>query len=367
MDPVFLKDTILKTRQVKLFLISALFLLLISISLTFSPAAQARSFQINFIWNHWLGFFTWFILFSLSFFLMVKNQVKLDLLLLPVAALISGWGLITIWRISPSLGLKQTIWFGLGIGLLVFGTRYGQRILQILRDHKYLWLFLGLVITTLTFIFGINPNGQGPELWLGCCGFYFQPSEPLKLLLILYLAAYFAERQPFTKKLPPLLAPTIVMASIALIILVVQKDLGTTFIFVFIYSSMIYMATGKKRLLGISVLLICFAALLGYFLFDVVQLRFEAWINPWIDPSGRSYQIVQSLIAIASGGMTGRGPGMGHPELVPISFSDFIYSSIAEEYGYPGALGILIAILIFTFRGLQIGLKADNRYHGWFL
>lgn len=289
----------------------------------------------------------------------------MDLLLLPLASLISGWGLLTVWRLSPTLGLKQTIWLTLGVALLIIGLNYHQDILQHLHNHKYIWLFSGLAITMLTLILGINPNGQGPNLWLGCCGVYFQPSEPLKLLLILFMAAYFADRQPFTKNLLPLLAPTIVMASIAFVILIAQRDLGTASIFVFIYSSMIYIATGKKRLLVISLLIIGVAALLGYFLFDVVQLRFEAWIDPWIDPSGRSYQIVQSLISVASGGMTGRGPGMGYPELVPIAFSDFIFSAIAEEYGLPGTIALVIAILIFTFRGFQIGLKANDRYSAY--
>lgn len=284
-------------------------------------------------------------------------------MLFPIIALLTGWGLITVWRLSLTLGAKQTVWLGISVTALITGLHYHKKILQILRNHKYIWLFSGFAITALTLILGTNPNGSGPNLWLGCCGIYLQPSEPLKLLLILYLAAYFADRQPFNTKLLPTIAPTLIMAGIAFLILVIQRDLGTASIIVFIYASMIYIATGKKRLLLISLLTIGAAAVAGYYMFDVVELRIEAWINPWLDPSGRSYQIVQSLISIAAGGMTGRGPGMGFPTLVPISFSDFIYAAVGEEYGLPGALALIISYLLFTFRGYQIGIKANNHYH----
>ncbi|MCB2180165.1 FtsW/RodA/SpoVE family cell cycle protein [bacterium] len=352
-----------KTRQGKVFLLTAAFLFVVSLTITLAPASLTKSFDTQLNWIHWIGFITWLGFFSILQFYMQRLQIQSDPFLIPGVALLSGWGLLTIWRLSPSLGTKQTIWLSIALSTLIAGLHSHEKILFILRKHKYLWLFSGFAITALTLIFGTNPNGSSPNLWLGCCGIYLQPSEPLKLLLILYLAAYFADRQPFNTKLLPTIAPTLIMAGIAFLILVIQRDLGTASIIVFIYASMIYIATGKKRLLLISLLTIAIASVVGYFMFDVVQLRIEAWINPWQDPSGRSYQIVQSLISIASGGMAGRGPGMGSPTLVPISFSDFIYSSIGEEYGLPGALALIILILLFTFRGYQIGIKAKNHYY----
>ena len=246
--------------------------------------------------------------------------------------------------------------------LFMIGLPHSQKILSNLRKYKYFWLAGGILLTSLTLIFGTNPNGYGPRLWFQIGGIYFQPSEPLKILLILYLAAYFADRQPFSSRLLPFLLPTTLVTILACLILVVQRDLGTASIMIMIYASMIYAATGKKRLLVISLLGIGLAAILGYLFFDVIQLRILAWINPWLDPFGRSYQIVQSLIAIASGGMTGRGPGMGHPNLVPISFSDFIFSAIGEEFGLPGTIGLVIALLLFTFRSIQCGIEAANRH-----
>jgi cell division protein FtsW (lipid II flippase) len=193
-------------------------------------------------------------------------------------------------------------------------------------------------------------------LWI-----YFQPSEPLKLLLIIYLSAYLADKQPWTtisssrfgdnesggdevdrnqsKSLSttlPLLVPILIMTGLILLLLLVQRDLGTATIFLFLFAVIVYLATGRRLILILSVALLLLAGISSYFMFDVVQLRIDAWLNPWLDPSGRSYQIVQSLLAIAHGGVGGRGPGMGSPTLVPISHSDFIFTAIVEESGLVG-------------------------------
>ena len=171
---------------------------------------------------------------------------------------------------------------------------------------------------------------------MGCCGIYFQPSELLKLLLIVYLAAYLADRPVESSppsRLLPLLIPTLILTGLALLLLIFQRDLGTAAIFLVLYAVIVYSGTGDYRVLIFSILVLILAAIVGYALFDVVDLRVDAWINPWLDPSGRSYQIVQSLLAVANGGLIGRGPGMGNPGLVPIAQSDFIFSAISEESG----------------------------------
>ena len=343
--------------------LASLFLFVLSLSLTLAPIGQAKQITFDLLtWQHWLGYFVWLLMFSSLAATYSKLGLKNDLLLLPLISLISGWGLLTVWRLAPGLGAKQTVWFIMGMTILIVGLKHRDTVLITLRQQKYIWLFSGLVITALTFIFGTNPTHTGPELWLGCCGVYLQPAEPLKLLLILFLAAYFADRQPFNSKFLPLIAPTAFMAGLTLLILIFQRDLGTASIFIFIYAGMIYTAIGKKRLLLVSLIIITIGGIIGYQLFDVVQLRVEAWLNPWSDPSGRSYQIVQSLISIAAGGLIGRGPGMGYPDLVPISFSDFIFTAIAEEYGFPGTLALILILLILSFRGLTIAIRATDRY-----
>jgi cell division protein FtsW (lipid II flippase) len=252
-------------------------------------------------------------------------------------------------------------------------------VLDFLRRYKYLWLTSGLILTGLTLLFGTNPSGgSNQRLWLGCCGVYFQPSEPLKLLLIVYLAAYLADRRFYLNSvtslsksggstkistpLLPLLAPTLIMAGLALLLLVVQRDLGTAVIFLLIYAGVVFIASGQKRIFLVSAAAILLAGLVGYYLFGVVRVRIDAWINPWVDPIGHSYQIVQSLIAVANSGLIGRGPGMGSPSLVPVSHSDFIFAAVTEETGLVGALGLLLLIGLLANRGLRIALHTRDPY-----
>jgi cell division protein FtsW (lipid II flippase) len=124
----------------------------------------------------------------------------------------------------------------------------------------------------------------------------------------------------------------------------------------------VYVASGSKRILLIGALTVGLAAVAGYILFDVVRVRMDAWLNPWLDPSGRSYQIVQSLIAIANGGVFGRGPGLGNPGLVPVPHSDFIFAAIAEETGLLGTIGLLTLFALLANRGLRIALHAPDTY-----
>ncbi len=235
-------------------------------------------------------------------------------------------------------------------------------LLQLLRRYKYLWLTSGLLLTGLTFLFGTYPGGEGPRLWLGCCGVYLQPSEPLKLLLIIYLAAYLADRLPFSFSLPQLLVPTLIIIGLALTMLVGQRDLGTASLFILIYTVIVYIASQHKRMLVISLATLLCAGFLGYFLFDVVRIRVDAWINPWLDPSGRSYQIVQSLLSVASGGIIGRGPGLGSPGVVPVAHSDFIFASITEETGLIGVCALLGCLALLIGRGFRIAMHAPNNY-----
>jgi cell division protein FtsW (lipid II flippase) len=352
------------SNSASLIRLAGLFLGFYTVALTLAPAVRDRSFdglsELN--WGHWFGMLMWAVVFYFLDRRIRKELPNRDVFIVPLVAILSGWGLLTIWRLTPFFGFRQTLWLGLGVVLFVAALRYKNDILSTLRRYKYLWLLAGFLLTALTFLFGTNPSGIGPDLWLGCCGIYFQPSEPLKLLLIIYLAAYLADRQPLMSGLVPLLAPTVLMAGIALMLLLVQRDLGTAWVFVFIYTILIYVASGKRRVLVSSLLILAVALVAGYLLVGLVHARVDSWINPWLDPSGSSYQIVQGLLALAAGGIFGRGPGLGSPGFVPVSHSDFIFTSIAEESGLIGAIALLLIILLLSLRALRISLLARDAY-----
>ena len=348
-------------NQGTLLKLAGVFLVLFAIILSLSPAVRERSWNVEYRWQHWVGLLAWTGIFVFAHRETKKYLPEHDPYLLPIAALLTGWGLLTIWRLTPEFGLRQTIWMVAAVGFFSFSLRFPLD-LEVVRRYKYILLTSGLVLTSLTLIFGTNPAGPGPRLWLGCCGVYLQPSEPLKLLLVGYLAAYLADHLPARDRLIPLLFPTLFVTGLALLLLVVQRDLGTASIFILLYAVIVYIAIGRKRVLLTSVVMLLLAGLVGYYLINLIQLRIDAWLNPWLDPSGRAYQIVQSLLAIANGGIAGRGPGLGSPTLVPISHSDFIFTAIAEETGLVGVVGLLALFALLISRGLRVALLAPDRF-----
>ncbi len=352
----------------QLFWLGSITILLAAISLTIAPAVREHQWGVPLNWGHWFGVVIWFMGGWLILHFLQKGLPQHDPFLFPVAWTLTGIGLCTIWRLSAYHGIRQSVWLGIIISIFLLSLR-NANILKFIQQYKYIWLFTGLVLTALTLIFGRNPSGSDlPRLWLGCCGVYFQPSEPLKLLLLIYLAAYLAgSRQVLsarenTRDLVSLLAPTALMSSLAIGILVIQRDLGTASIFFFLYAMQIYLATERRRTILIGGLGMVIGLLLGYTLFDVVRLRVDAWLNPWLDPSGRSYQIVQSLIAIANGGIFGRGVGLGSPSLVPVAHSDFIYAAFAEESGLFGSLAILGLLSLLVGRTISVAMLAKDEF-----
>ena len=341
--------------------LAAFFLLAYAVALTMAPAARMQSWEAEYQWGHWIGFVVWLIGTALVHHELVRWLPERDPFLFPIGSILVGWGLLSIWRLDVVMGTRQTIWLAVCLAVFAVGLRI-PNLLELVRRYKYIWLISGLLLTAATFVFGVYPGGVGPRLWLGCCGVYLQPSEPLKLLLIAYLSAYLADRLPVRFHLLRILTPTLILIGIALALLVNQRDLGTASLFILIYTVIVFVSSQKIRTLFISLVVLAAAGGMGYFLFDVVRLRVDAWLNPWLDPAGRSYQIIQSIIAVASGGFIGRGPGLGSPGLVPVAHSDFIFASLAEETGLLGAVGLIMIFALLVGRGIHVAICASNNY-----
>lgn len=348
-------------KQSRLLQWAAFFLFLQSVILTLAPAVRERTWDVDYRVSHWLGLLAWGVFTFLAHRSLNKYLPERDPYIFPVAALLSGWGLLSIWRLDESFGIRQTAWLGISLTILIVSTRFLQN-LSFLKNYKYIFLTSGLLITALTLIFGTNPMGVGPRLWLGIGGIYFQPSEPLKILLVIYLSAYLADRANIRLLSIPLLIPTLVVTGLALLLLVVQRDLGTASIFIFLFTIFLFIASGKRRILIGTGTFLLTALLLGYFFIDIIHVRVVGWLNPWDDPSGNSYQIIQSLLAVANGGTLGRGLGIGSPLLVPVAISDFIFSAIAEETGLIGTVGLIGLIWLILARGLIIALRAPDNF-----
>jgi len=296
-----------------------------------------------------------------------------DPLLFPIAVLLCGWGLVEVARLQEAFLVRQVIWVGGGMAVLLLAAGLPYRWYFFSR-YRYMWLLGGLGLLGLTVVWGVNPLGIGDRLWLSVGRlFYFQPSELLKVLLVVFMASYLAERRELLLmtrirlgrlRLPPLayLAPLLLMWGFSLLLLAWQQDLGAALLFFTTFLSMLYVATGRKTYVLIGVGMLVAVALAGYSLFARVRLRGDIWLDPWADPRGDAYQIVQSLLAFASGGLLGSGIGQGYPTpYIPVVHTDFVFAAIGEEWGLLGTVGLLIALLTLVARGLLAGLHAARQ------
>ncbi|MFW5771829.1 MAG: FtsW/RodA/SpoVE family cell cycle protein [Phototrophicaceae bacterium] len=290
-----------------------------------------------------------------------------DGLLFALVMFLSGWGLVLIDRLAPRFADRQTLWLVISTAALLLVVAL-PRILDWLRQYRYLLLTGGLLLLGSTILLGSNPSGQAgaPQFWLGFAGIYFQPSEPLKIILVVFLASYLAEQYPSLRAeglvtgnrllalSPRVFGPILLMWGLSVVVLVWQRDLGTAVLFFAVFLLLIYVASGTTLILFSGAGLIVLAGLAAYSLFDVVQLRVDIWLNPWPEADGRAYQIVQSLQAIASGGVFGQGIGQGYPMYIPVVHSDFIFAAMAEEFGLIGVITTIAVFIVIVVRGLNI-------------
>ncbi|HMO57630.1 MAG TPA: FtsW/RodA/SpoVE family cell cycle protein [Roseiflexaceae bacterium] len=304
-----------------------------------------------------------------------------DPIMLPLAAFLASISMIMTRRLEPdlalrygdlygSIALKQVIWVLLGAIVLGIVCFVPWR-MRWLKHYRYSWLLLGLGLVAIAAVFGVERNGA--RLWLDFGPFQFQPVEMLKILLVVYLATYLDARRDLLERgafrigrlaLPPLpyLLPLGAMWGLTIALIIIQKDLGAALLFFVIFLAMLYLVTRRVSYMMAGLLAFAVGAAALYPIFGHVRVRFDAWNNPWADPIGGGYQIIQSLYALASGGWAGTGLGMGDPTAVPESHTDFMFTSIAEELGFVGAFGILICYGLLALRGYQIAIQARDGF-----
>ena len=294
-----------------------------------------------------------------------------DPLLLPSAIALIGMGLLVISRVAPNFLLRQLIWLVIGLIALAVVVAIPNQ-LRWLRRFKYTWLLLSLLLLAATLFLGVNPSGGGARLWLRIAGIFVQPSELLRLLMIAFLAAFLAERTPIfiTNRHAPTrlsvslthLAPSVLMWLIASALLFTQQDLGAAVLLLSTFVTMLYLGTGRRRLPLIGLAVLGLAGALGYQLSARVAQRIDIWLNPWPEAQDRAFQVVQSLIAVANGGLFGQGLGQGSPGYIPAVHTDFPFAMLVEETGLLGGLAVLLLFAILSLRGWRIAHQAPNHY-----
>ncbi|MBR1585396.1 MAG: FtsW/RodA/SpoVE family cell cycle protein [Clostridia bacterium] len=274
-----------------------------------------------------------------------------DKLLLTLTNFLCALGVLTLYRLSPQRGLAQAINYGVGVGamlLCILLVRY-------IRHWKALTVLMmggSLVLLALPLLIGTEQNGA--KSWINFGGLSMQPSEMVKLALMLSISYLLSRRK---------IVWSILFAGACLLILMVQKDLGTALLYYGVALILIYVSTGSKMLLGAGLAGGAGAAVMGYQMFAHVKRRVAIWIDPWQDASGAGYQIVQSLIAIVNGGLWGVGLGLGNASVIPEYYNDFIFSVILHEFGIVFGLIVLCMYLFIIIRGVMIARRSRTVFH----
>jgi cell division protein FtsW (lipid II flippase) len=307
-----------------------------------------------------------------------------DPLLLPAVALLVGLGLAVIHRLDlageqgESAATRedapvQLLWATLGVALFV-------GILALVRDHRvlsryaYTLALIGLALLALPALLPASISEvNGAKIWIRLAGFSIQPGEFAKICLIVFFAAYLVDKRDVlalaSRKVAGVelprgrdLGPVLLSWVISILVLVFERDLGSSLLLFGIFVVMLYVATERASWLLIGLGLFAGGALLAYQIFAHVQARVDTWLDPFAYQDGAGYQLVQSLFGLGTGGLFGAGLGGGRPDQVPVAKSDFIASAVGEELGLFGLVAVIVVYLILVERGLRTSLIVRDAF-----
>jgi cell division protein FtsW (lipid II flippase) len=316
-------------------------------------------------------------LFVVAHFVVRAGLPNADPWLLPLAALMSAIGLVEIYRLDPVLARDQSVWIIIGLAgfaAMIFLLRDHRK----LESYKYTLAATAVGLLVLTMLVGTTVNGA--KLWLRVGGVQVQPGEFAKLLLVIFLAGYlrekrevltFAHRKVLGIGIPAMkhFGPLLLMTGLALLVAAVMNDLGSALLLFGIFLAMLYVATGRHAYTVVGLLLFAVGAWFVWRYIPHVHERFTIWLNPWPTAQTSGYQIIQSIEAIADGGVFGTGLGKSfqlvgtppHP-IIPAAQTDGIYAVWADEAGLAGAAGLLLVYLLFAYRGFKIATLAEDGF-----
>ncbi|MGH2787207.1 MAG: FtsW/RodA/SpoVE family cell cycle protein [Actinomycetota bacterium] len=302
-----------------------------------------------------------------------RFAAQADALILPLVAILNTIGVTAIYRLdSEGLGPSQVTWTALGVACFI-GTLVVLRDYRSLARFKYLFGFAGIGLLLLPVFIGTEINGA--RLWIQFGGFSFQPGELAKLGLVIFFAAYLAERKELlaiaSRRLLGLhvpdikhFGPLLVMWGLSLAVMFYEKDLGSSLLFFSIFLVMLYIATARIVYMALGGLLFLVGATIGYSTFTHVQLRVQVWLDVYNPETinDESYQLAQSLFALATGGLFGTGLNQGLPDLIPAAHTDFLFSVVGEELGLIGTSAVLLCFILLLSRGLRVAVGARTDF-----
>jgi cell division protein FtsW (lipid II flippase) len=298
---------------------------------------------------------------------------RADATLLPLAALLNGLGFVTIVRLDRELARIQSVWVAVGVAALV-ATLVVVRDVGALARYRYTFALLGVLFLLLPLAPGLGATIRGARLWVRAGPISFQPGEIAKVLLVLFFAGYLVEKRELlaqgTVRLgrrlrlpdPKHLGPLLLAWGISILVMVRLRDLGSSLLFFAVFALMLYMATDRAVYLVGAFAMFFVGAAIAYQVFDHVQVRVSTWIDPWADPQGDGFQIIQSMFAFGTGGVAGTGLARGSPDKIPAATTDFVFAAVGEELGLLGALAMLMAFLLLVGSALRIAIDSPRPF-----
>ncbi len=275
-----------------------------------------------------------------------------DQLLLSLTNFLCALGILVLYSANSAYVFHHLIAYGIGLFAMLFciyfvrGSRSWGRMIWLLMP-------LSLILLALPVFFGRETYGA--KNWIAAGPVTFQPSELVKLSLVLVLA-WFLSRRRFL--------PWLLFSIGCLALLMLQKDLGTALLYYCTALLLYWASSGNWLVTGAGVAGGAAAAYWGYTMFAHVRRRVAVWLNPWKDGLNAGYQVVQGLVALASGGLFGVGLGLGNPTAIPVYESDYIFAVICEQFGLIFGCCVLLMYVALIWRGTSVAMSARDGFHG---
>ena len=279
-----------------------------------------------------------------------------DRLLMALMNFLCGIGVVVLYSMLPDRGLRQARFYACG---LLFMAVCAGAVTHLRTYRRLCWLIIpfGLAFLALPLLLGEWENGA--KAWVSVPFFgSFQPSEIVKLMLVVVLSYFFSAHRTIRQMMPALL---FTVGCLGLLFL--QRDLGTALMYYFTTIALFYAASSHLFLTLLGLGGGAGAAVLGYEMFSHVKVRVAMWRNPWTDVLGKGWQIIQALLAIGSGGLFGLGLGLGQPRSIPAYYNDFIFAVICEQFGIFFGLCVVAVYLLIILRGMTIALRSRRSQH----
>jgi peptidoglycan glycosyltransferase len=297
---------------------------------------------------------------------------RADPTLLPIAFLLNGIGYFTISRLDRDLARVQAVWTAVGIAAFVL-TLVFVRHIRTLERYKYTFLLLGIAALLLPSLPGLGQEINGARLWVRVGPINFQPGEAAKVLLVVFFAAYLVDKRELlasgTRHVgrlslpdPKHLGPLLLAWAFSILVMVREKDLGSSLLFFAVFAAMLYIATDRWSYLVVAAGMFLAGAFAAYQLFTHVSDRVSSWVDPWSVYNTKGFQLVQSMFALGSGGFAGTGLGLGSPQKIPNASTDFVLSAIGEELGLLGTVAVCMLFLLLVGSGFRIAIQTERPF-----